>query len=150
MAPLRSRSPSPASDSRAPLLAGTEPNDTMDVKQPRDNTGDVEVETVDYNAPTNVAKQPLPETLVELSDEEFDKVGRSATWKMDIQILPVLVIMYILNFLDRQNIASAKLANIEEDLGLSDVQYQTCVSILFVGYILMQASIARIDCNSSH
>lgn len=122
----------------------------MDVKQPRDNTGDVEVETVDYNAPTNVAKQPLPETLVELSDEEFDKVGRSATWKMDIQILPVLVIMYILNFLDRQNIASAKLANIEEDLGLSDVQYQTCVSILFVGYILMQASTARSDSNSSH
>jgi MFS family permease len=46
--------------------------------------------------------------------------------------------MYVLNYLDRQNIAAAKLANIEEDLGLTDVQYQTCVSILFVGYILMQ------------
>ena len=40
--------------------------------------------------------------------------------------------------MDRQNIASAKLANIEKDLNLSPVQYQTCVSILFVGYILMQ------------
>lgn len=50
----------------------------------------------------------------------------------------MIVYRYILNFLDRQNIASAKLANIEEDLNLSPVQYQTCVSILFVGYILMQ------------
>jgi predicted MFS family arabinose efflux permease len=27
-------------------------------------------------------------------------------------------------------------SSIEEDLGLSDVQYQTCVSILFVGYVI--------------
>lgn len=45
---------------------------------------------------------------------------------------------YVLNYLDRQNIASARLAGIEEDLSLSTVQYQTVVSILFVGYILMQ------------
>lgn len=30
----------------------------------------------------------------------------------------------------------AKISSIEADLGLSDVQYQTCVSILFVGYII--------------
>ena len=30
----------------------------------------------------------------------------------------------------------AKISSIERDLGLSDVQYQTSVSILFVGYIL--------------
>lgn len=76
----------------------------MDAKQPKQQPTDVEVETVDFTA-NNVTKEPLPETLVDLSDAEFDKIGRSATWKMDIQILPVLVIMYILNFLDRQNIA---------------------------------------------
>jgi len=27
-------------------------------------------------------------------------------------------------------------SSIEADLGLSDVQYQTCVSILFVGYVI--------------
>jgi len=27
-------------------------------------------------------------------------------------------------------------SSIEDDLGLSDVQYQTCVSILFVGYVI--------------
>ena len=36
------------------------------------------------------------------------------------------------------DISAARLANIEGDLGLSPVEYQTCVSILFVGYILAQ------------
>lgn len=39
---------------------------------------------------------------------------------------------------NRNNIAAAKLANLERDLNLSSVQYQTSVSILFVGYLLMQ------------
>jgi hypothetical protein len=44
---------------------------------------------------------------------------------MDLVIMPIMIIMYILNYLDRQNIASAKLASFEADLGLNDVQYQT-------------------------
>ncbi|KAJ4233240.1 hypothetical protein NW759_002020 [Fusarium solani] len=39
---------------------------------------------------------------------------------------------------DKNNIASAKLAGIMEDLDLNDTEYQSCVSILFVGYIIMQ------------
>lgn len=49
-------------------------------------------------------------------------------------LMPLLVLFYILNYLDRQNIASARLANLERDLGLKGTEYQTCVSILFVGY----------------
>ncbi|KAI1842536.1 hypothetical protein JX265_012652 [Neoarthrinium moseri] len=80
----------------------------------------------------------MPASLAALSDSELQQLGRRATLKMDLVIMPILVVMYILNYLDRQNIASAKLADIETDLGLSNVQYQTAVSILFVGYILMQ------------
>lgn len=76
----------------------------------------------------------MPDALSSMTEAEFQKLGRRATLKMDMVILPVLVIMYILNYLDRQNIASAKLANIEEELNLTDVQYQTSVSILFCGY----------------
>lgn len=52
----------------------------------------------------------------------------------------MVVIMYILNYLDRNNIATARLAGLEEDLHLVGNQYQTSVSILFVGYLLMQGS----------
>lgn len=39
---------------------------------------------------------------------------------------------------DRNNIAAAKLAGLQEELNLSSIQYETAVSILFVGYLLMQ------------
>ncbi|KAF4470316.1 nicotinamide mononucleotide permease [Fusarium albosuccineum] len=80
----------------------------------------------------------MPPRLAELSDNDYKALGRRATLKMDLVIMPILVIMYILNYLDRQNIASAKLANIETDLHLSPVEYQTSVSILFCSYILFQ------------
>lgn len=58
--------------------------------------------------------------------------------KLDWHIMPMLWLMYWLNYLDRNAIATAKLNTIVEDLGLTDSQYLTCVSILFVGYILAQ------------
>ncbi len=46
--------------------------------------------------------------------------------------------MYWLNYLDRNAIALARLDDLEVHLNLSSSEYQTCVSILFVGYILGQ------------
>lgn len=46
--------------------------------------------------------------------------------------------MYIMNYLDRNNIAAARLAGLEDELNLSSTQYLTALSILFVGYLLMQ------------
>lgn len=38
----------------------------------------------------------------------------------------------------RNNIAAAKLAGLQEELGLDSFQYETAVSVLFFGYLLMQ------------
>lgn len=57
--------------------------------------------------------------------------------KLDRWIMPILWAMYWLNYLDRNAIALARLNTLEEDLNLTDSQYQTCVSILFVGYVLV-------------
>ncbi len=37
------------------------------------------------------------------------------------------------NYLDRNAIAQARLNNLEDNLGLVGTQYNTCISILFVG-----------------
>ncbi|KAK4575038.1 hypothetical protein LTR86_000889 [Recurvomyces mirabilis] len=58
--------------------------------------------------------------------------------KLDRWIMPMLWIMYWLNYLDRNAIALARLNGMEDDLGLEGSQYNTCISILFVGYILGQ------------
>ncbi|KAJ9157923.1 MFS transporter [Pleurostoma richardsiae] len=46
--------------------------------------------------------------------------------------------MYFLNYLDRTAITSARLNKLEDDLNLGGSQYNTCISIMFVGYLLMQ------------
>ena len=61
------------------------------------------------------------------------------TWeKLTQGVIKVLVLMYVMNYLDRNNIAAARLAGLEEELNLSSTQYLTALSILFVGYLLMQ------------
>lgn len=50
----------------------------------------------------------------------------------------LFVLIYIMNYLDRNNIAAARLKGLQDDLKLNDTQYATCLSILYVGYILMQ------------
>ncbi|KAL2209429.1 major facilitator superfamily transporter [Sarocladium strictum] len=82
-----------------------------------------------------------------LIEGEFDRFGSyektdpkeiALVKKLDRWIMPMLWSMYWLNYLDRNAIALARLNSLEADLSLSDTQYQTCVSILFVGYILGQ------------
>ena len=50
----------------------------------------------------------------------------------------LIISVYLLNYIDRNNYAAARLQGLEDDLHLVGEQYQTGLSILFVGYILMQ------------
>ncbi|KAL4788191.1 major facilitator superfamily domain-containing protein [Aspergillus varians] len=58
--------------------------------------------------------------------------------KLDMWIVPPVMLLYLLSFLDRVNIGNARLYGMEEDLGLEGNQYQIVVSILFVTYILSE------------
>ncbi|KAI9035866.1 putative MFS transporter [Aspergillus affinis] len=58
--------------------------------------------------------------------------------KIDIYMMPILWLMYFLNFLDRNAMVNGKLNSLSSDLKLEGTQYNTCVSILFVGYLLGQ------------
>lgn len=56
--------------------------------------------------------------------------------KLDRNIIPLVMALYLFSFLDRVNIGNARLYGLEEDLGLSPRQWQVAVSILFVTYIV--------------
>ncbi|EQB47904.1 MFS transporter [Colletotrichum gloeosporioides Cg-14] len=58
--------------------------------------------------------------------------------KLDLYLMPILWVMYFLNFLDRNAIVNGKLNNLDKDLNMVGSQYNTCVSIFFVGYITGQ------------
>jgi MFS family permease len=65
------------------------------------------------------------------------RVEASLKRKLDLRC-SLFVLIYIMNYLDRNNIASARLKGLQADLNLDNTQYATCLSILYVGYILMQ------------
>ncbi|ORY68702.1 major facilitator superfamily domain-containing protein [Pseudomassariella vexata] len=81
-----------------------------------------------------------PAILANLTPEERLVLEAHLRRKVDLRLLPMMILMYIMNYIDRNNIAAAKLAGLERDLRLptNSTEYQTSVSILFVGYLLMQ------------
>jgi hypothetical protein len=52
--------------------------------------------------------------------------------KVDVRLLPLLILMYLLNFLDRSNLAQARLGTLERDLGMRGTDFNLATSILFV------------------
>ncbi|KIY51609.1 MFS general substrate transporter [Fistulina hepatica ATCC 64428] len=57
--------------------------------------------------------------------------------KIDLR-LSILIVIYILNYIDRNNAGAAKLRGFESDLHLTGEEFPTILSILYVGYIIMQ------------
>lgn len=58
--------------------------------------------------------------------------------KIDLLLMPILWIMYILNYVDRTNIGNAKIAGMADDLDLDDQRYAWVLSIFFFGYLLCE------------
>ncbi|KAK2603668.1 hypothetical protein QQS21_004141 [Conoideocrella luteorostrata] len=98
--------------------------------------------STDIIRPTDSADEPAkdsqrrfqpPEVIRHLTHEERQHLEKALLRKIDIRILPMIIIMYILNYIDR-------FAGLEDDLQLDadGTQFSTAVSILFVGYLLMQ------------
>ena len=92
---------------------------------------------------TTRSKREPPELIKNLSTEERQHLETALVRKIDFRLLPMIIIMYIMNYLDRNNIAAARLAGLQDPpseggLNLTSTQYLTALSILFVGYLLMQ------------
>ncbi|EUC29848.1 hypothetical protein COCCADRAFT_8025 [Bipolaris zeicola 26-R-13] len=81
--------------------------------------------------------QPPP-LVAAMTPDERVLAEKRLRRKIDTRLMPMAILMYIMNYLDRNNIAAVRLAGLQEELNLSSVEYQTIISILFVGYILMQ------------
>ncbi|KUJ23691.1 MFS general substrate transporter [Mollisia scopiformis] len=73
-------------------------------------------------------QKDIPET-----DEE-----KKLLRKIDLRLMPIIWVMYILNFVDRTNIGNAKIAGMPGDLGLDDSQFAWALSVFFVGYLMME------------
>ncbi|MFW1645694.1 MFS transporter [Acinetobacter guillouiae] len=67
------------------------------------------------------------------ANSEVSKIYR----KIDLRILPFLLICYFIAYLDRVNVGFAKLY-MQSDLGLSDAAYGLGAGIFFIGYAIFE------------
>ncbi|KAI8965144.1 MFS general substrate transporter [Daldinia sp. FL1419] len=58
--------------------------------------------------------------------------------KIDLMIVPTVSILYLFCFIDRSNIGNARLAGLEEDLGMKGNDYNTLLSIFYISYCLFE------------
>ncbi|KAH8160043.1 hypothetical protein CIB48_g8197 [Xylaria polymorpha] len=54
--------------------------------------------------------------------------------KMDMRLIPMLALLYLLAFLDRGNIGNAKIEGLQEDLKITNDQYNLCLTVFFFSY----------------
>lgn len=91
----------------------------------------------DHHSHDTTPKHHDTSDVSNMDPERRKQVEKSLKRKLDARC-SLFVLIYIMNYLDRNNIAAARLGGLEEDLGINSTQYATCLSILYVGYILMQ------------
>ncbi|KAI1377336.1 MFS transporter [Hypoxylon crocopeplum] len=108
------------------------------------NTPTPENERSDIKPASSAIVATKPTTAEEVSGprrlmrSKIDPEERALVRKLDYYIMPTICVMYFLNYIDRNAIAQARLNHFEADLDMSGNQFNTAVSILFVGYVLMQ------------
>ncbi|ORY00958.1 major facilitator superfamily domain-containing protein [Clohesyomyces aquaticus] len=84
-------------------------------------------------ATTDVALSPTTSSL----EQPFDTaVERRLVRKLDIRIIPVLWILYLVNFIDRANIGNAKIQGMEKELHLIGQRFNICVWVFNLGYLV--------------
>ncbi|KAJ7503292.1 MFS general substrate transporter [Mycena galericulata] len=86
------------------------------------------VQLTDHRGDNSGSLPSAQETLERILAE------RRLVRKLDCRLLPAIVALYILNYIDRFAITAARLKGFERDLGLSDLQYSVVLSILYASY----------------
>ncbi|TKY87425.1 hypothetical protein EX895_004103 [Sporisorium graminicola] len=75
-----------------------------------------------------------------LSDDERAALEKSLIKKLDWQIVPLCLFLYLASFLDRTNIGQARLNGLEKDLHMSKDgrDYRIALTVLYVPYIIFE------------
>jgi hypothetical protein len=81
---------------------------------------------------TNVS--PLEDEDEFIVDKAMEK---TLSWKCDIKLLPPLICLFVITFIDRTNIANAKIEGMATDLKMKGNDYNTSLWILNIPYICL-------------
>ncbi|KAL4925933.1 uncharacterized protein BDV17DRAFT_294056 [Aspergillus undulatus] len=74
-------------------------------------------------------------------EEERVEKEKKFLQKIDMRLLPILMVMHVMNYIDCNALPQARVQALEDDLNLSGYEYDIVLSLTFIGYILMQGMI---------
>ncbi|EAW08972.1 putative MFS transporter [Aspergillus clavatus NRRL 1] len=83
------------------------------------------------------AKRELVEEEIPM-DEETKRIDRETVMRLDMLLMPMTLMLYLLAWLDRANVGNARVAGLEKDLKLTDLQYKTAITVTYVPYVLSE------------
>jgi len=76
----------------------------------------------------NLEQVPMGNHVSQMHPERRREIEKRLKRKLDLRC-SYFVLIYIMNYLDRNNIAAARLGGLQEDLNIDNTQYATCLSI---------------------
>src|SRR5262245_15461282 len=79
----------------------------------------------------------VPASRPDLIGGDDTDLARTTMRRVSRRLIPLVFVLFICNYLDRTNVAIAKL-QLNADLGFSGTAYSFGVSIFFVGYTLLE------------
>jgi hypothetical protein len=82
--------------------------------------------------------EPSSHSKTQEVDESYGINEGRLLRKLDFHLLPGVCVLYLLSFLDRSNVANARLDGLTDDLHMTGNQYLTGLTMFFVGYILLE------------
>ncbi|TFK51137.1 MFS general substrate transporter [Heliocybe sulcata] len=96
---------------------------------------DISEEKVDPSAVEILAKDTSEQQDGQLLSDEERKVAEARIKRaLDMRLMPTMIVIFILNYIDRIGITSARLKGLEQDLHLSDLQYEAVIAIFCASY----------------
>ncbi|KAN0077099.1 Major facilitator superfamily domain containing protein [Tylopilus felleus] len=71
---------------------------------------------------------------------EVERVAlEGSVWrKLDKWVLPICIVFYLLSFLDRSNVANARIVGLQKSLKLSNYEYSVALTVTYVPYIAVE------------
>ncbi|KAJ6010238.1 hypothetical protein N7499_004358 [Penicillium canescens] len=108
-----------------------------DISRTTNDRTEVEAEKERYENVEHIASTKQEGLAAQMDPARRAAVEKRLKLKLDARC-SLFIFIYIMNYLDRNNMAAARLKGLQDDLQLSNTEYSTCLSILYVGYIIMQ------------
>ncbi|KAE9371599.1 MFS transporter-like protein [Stipitochalara longipes BDJ] len=66
------------------------------------------------------------------------KLERRVVRKIDLHLMPLVIALYLLAYLDRSNIGNARIAGMDKDLSLDSDSYEWLLTIFYISYIVFE------------